>query len=60
MLRVEGLRLGKISVEISDEVELKIRKYIADKFWRNPKGKLSAIVEQALRDWLKKVDEEIE
>lgn len=52
--------MGKISVEISDEVELKIRKYIADKFWRNPKGKLSAIVEQALRDWLKKVDEEIE
>jgi len=49
--------LGKISVEISDEVELKIRKYIADKFWRNPKGKLSAIVEEALRDWIRKVSE---
>jgi hypothetical protein len=46
--------VGKLSIEISNEVEEKIRRYIAENFWRNPKGKLSEIVEQALKDWLKK------
>jgi hypothetical protein len=45
--------LGKISVEISDEVEKVIRKYIAERYWQNPFGKLSQIVEEALRMWIK-------
>jgi hypothetical protein len=48
-------KVGKLSVEISDEVEEKVRRYIAENFWRNPKGKLSEIVEQALKKWLKEV-----
>jgi Arc/MetJ-type ribon-helix-helix transcriptional regulator len=47
--------MGKLSIEISDQVEEKIRRYIAANFWRNPKGKLSEIIEEALKDWLKKV-----
>lgn len=47
--------MGKISVEIDDEVERKVRRYIAERFWENPYGKLSKIVEEALKDWLKKV-----
>jgi Arc/MetJ-type ribon-helix-helix transcriptional regulator len=46
--------MGKISVEVSDEVEKKIRKYIADHYWQNPFGKLSEIVEEALKMWIEK------
>jgi len=48
------VKMGKISVEISDEIEKKIRKYIADRFWENPYGKLSKIVEEALIMWIEK------
>jgi hypothetical protein len=50
--------MGKLSIEISDQVEEKVRRYIAENFWRNPKGKLSEIIEEALKDWLKKVGHE--
>jgi Arc/MetJ-type ribon-helix-helix transcriptional regulator len=46
--------MGKISVEISDELENKIRKYIAEHYWKNPFGKLSEIVEEALKLWIEK------
>jgi Arc/MetJ-type ribon-helix-helix transcriptional regulator len=46
--------MGKISVEISDELENKIRKYIAERYWKNPFGKLSEIVEEALKIWIEK------
>jgi hypothetical protein len=46
--------MGKISVEISDEVERKIRKYIADRYYEKPFGKLSQIVEEALKIWIEK------
>jgi Arc/MetJ-type ribon-helix-helix transcriptional regulator len=46
--------MGKISVEISDELENKIRKYIAEHYWKNPFGKLSKIVEEALKLWIEK------
>lgn len=52
--------MGKISVEISDEVEKMVRRYIAEHFWENPKGKLSQVVEQALKDWLSKVGVKVE
>ena len=45
--------MGRISVEISDELEEKIRKYIAENYWKKPRGKLSKIVEEALKEWLK-------
>jgi len=48
--------MGKLTVEISDEIEKRLRRYIADHFWENPKGKLSQIVEEALREWLSKVE----
>jgi len=51
--------MGKITVEISDEVERKVRRYIAQYFWENPKGKLSEIVETALKEWLSKVEREV-
>jgi Arc/MetJ-type ribon-helix-helix transcriptional regulator len=44
--------VGKISVEISDEVEEAIRRYIAEHYWKNPYGRLSKIVEEALKQWL--------
>jgi hypothetical protein len=47
-------KVGKVSIEISDDVELKIRRYIAENFWKNPKGKLSEIIEEALKEWLTK------
>jgi len=47
--------MGKLSIEVSDEVEEKVRRYIAENFWRNPKGKLSEIIEEALKSWLEKV-----
>jgi hypothetical protein len=46
--------MGKISVEVSDEIEKKIRKYIADRYWQNPFGKLSQIVEEALKMWIER------
>ncbi len=48
--------MGKLSVEISDEVEQKLRMFIAKNYPLKPFGKLSQIVEEALREWLKKIE----
>ncbi|MEM1590296.1 MAG: ribbon-helix-helix domain-containing protein [Candidatus Bathyarchaeia archaeon] len=52
--------MGKITVEISDSVEKALRRYIADRFWENPKGKLSAFVEEAIKEKLEKVGMKVE
>jgi len=47
--------LGKLTVSISDELEKELRIYIAQKFaGQKLYGKLSEIVEEALKEWMKK------
>lgn len=44
--------MGKITVKLTDETESKLRKYVTTNFPEKPYGKLSLIVEEALKKWL--------
>jgi len=47
--------LGKLTVSISDELEKRLRSYITRKFADGKLyGKLSEVVEQALKEWLER------
>jgi hypothetical protein len=52
--------MGKLTVVINDEVERKLRIYIAKKYPTEIYGKLSEVIELALREFLRKenLDEE--
>jgi hypothetical protein len=43
--------MGKITVKLTDETESKLRKYVTSKYPEKPYGKLSFIVEEALKKW---------
>lgn len=44
--------LGKVTVTLSDEVEKKLRQFVTTKYPEKPYGKLSQVVEEALKNWL--------
>jgi len=44
--------LGKITITLSDETERKLRQFVTAKNPGKPYGKLSEVIEEALRDWL--------
>ncbi|MCJ7759797.1 ribbon-helix-helix domain-containing protein [Candidatus Bathyarchaeota archaeon] len=46
--------MGKITVVLSDDVEKELRKHVTAKYPERPYGKLSEVVEEALREWLKR------
>ena len=47
--------MGKLTVSISDDLEKKLRTYIARRFaGEKLYGKLSEIVEEALREWMER------
>ena len=45
--------MGKITVKLTDLTESKLRKYVTSHYPEKPYGKLSFIVEEALKEWLK-------
>jgi Arc/MetJ-type ribon-helix-helix transcriptional regulator len=45
--------MGKITVTLSDEVEKKLRHFVTAKYPEKPYGKLSEVVEESLRRFLK-------
>lgn len=48
--------MGKVLVTLSDGIENKLRKYTAERY-SDKRGAMSIVVEDALRDFLKKVRE---
>jgi Arc/MetJ-type ribon-helix-helix transcriptional regulator len=44
--------LGKITVTLSNEIEKKLRQFVTAKYPEKPYGKLSRVVEEALKQWL--------
>jgi hypothetical protein len=46
--------MGKITVTISDETEKRLREYVTRRYPEKPFGKLSQIVEQAIKEFLEK------
>jgi len=46
--------MGKLTVIIDDSLERELRNYIAHKYPERPYGKLTQVIEEALRDFLKK------
>lgn len=45
--------MGKMTIILSDEVEEQLRKYIAKKYPTETYGKISKIIEDALKQFLK-------
>jgi len=45
--------MGKITITLSDDIEKKLRQFVTAKYPEKPYGKLSEVVEEALKDWLK-------
>jgi len=46
--------MGKITVTLDDEVEKKLRAFVTSKYPEKPFGKLSQIVNEAVKEYLKK------
>lgn len=51
-----GVELGKILVEIDDELEMKFRELILKKFG-SKRGALSEAVREAIEDWVRKEEQ---
>ena len=45
--------MGKITVTLSNEVEMKLRRFVTTKYPEKPYGKLSEVVEESLKRILK-------
>ena len=48
--------MAKITINLTDETESKLRKYVTTKYPEKPYGKLSLIVEEALKEWLSRAE----
>jgi len=44
--------MGKITITIHDEIEKKLRQFVTTNYPEKPYGKLSQVVEEALKEWL--------
>ena len=51
--------MGRLDVILPDELDKKFRETVR-KLYGNRRGALSIAVEQAIKDWIKKVEEEEE
>ena len=45
--------MGKITINLNDEVEKKLRQHVTTNYPEKPYGKLSYVVEEALKEWFK-------
>ncbi|MFH0897457.1 MAG: hypothetical protein V1850_05365 [Candidatus Bathyarchaeota archaeon] len=45
--------MGKITISLTDTLEKQLREYVTKKYPEKPFGKLSGVVEEALKDWFK-------
>ena len=45
--------MGKITISLSDSIEKKLREYVTRRYPARPFGKLSLVVEEALKEWFK-------
>lgn len=45
--------MGKITVTLSDEIEKKLRYFVTTKYPEKPYGKLSEVVEESIKRFLK-------
>lgn len=48
--------MAKITINLTDETESKLRKYVTTKYPEKPYGKLSRVVEEALKEWLSRAE----
>ena len=48
--------MGKITIKLTDETESKLRKYVTAHYPEKPYGKLSLIVEKALKEWFTRAE----
>jgi len=44
--------MGKITISLSDDVEKRLREHVTKTYPEKPFGKLSQVVEEALKEWL--------
>ncbi len=45
--------MGKITISLSDEIEKRLREHVTKTYPEKPFGKLSKVVEDALKEWFK-------
>ena len=48
--------MAKITIKLTDETESNLRKYVTTHYPEKPYGKLSLVVEEALKEWLSRVE----
>ena len=46
--------MGKITISLPDDLEKQLREYVTRNYPVKPFGKLSKVVEEALKEWLKR------
>lgn len=48
--------MAKITINLTDETESNLRKYVTTNYPEKPYGKLSLVVEEALKEWLSRAE----
>jgi len=48
--------MAKITINLTDETESKLRKYVTSNYPEKPYGKLSYVIEEALKEWLSRAE----